>query len=142
MGKIIRANSKELVKDLLPAIENHEDFQFVVVSDEIKTSKKKKNVCKVRALIPSVELITYFEEGKEKKFKKKYIEFLNKKEIDESYIQPFVVGIKEHGWSIVLVCSKDEDKYGFLKLICDHMEKKYGLKTVSTKKFLEKKEAK
>lgn len=137
MGNIIRMNTDEFIKGGFVNSVDINDYQIVLISDAIKHNKKRKNICAIRSLVPRPELISYFEDDKKKKYKNGYLEFLNEKEIDSSFVMPIIVGYKRDNMNIVLLCSKDEDRYKYLKLLCKHIEQKHGVKTKSYKDLVQ-----
>lgn len=137
MGNIIRMNTDEFINGGFVNSVDINDYQIVLISDAIKHNKKRKNICAIRSLVPRPELISYFEDDKKKKYKNGYLEFLNEKEIDSSFVMPIIVGYKRDNMNIVLLCSKDEDRYKYLKLLCKHIEQKHGVKTKSYKDLVQ-----
>lgn len=137
MGNIIRMNTDEFINGGFVNSVDVNDYQIVLISDAIKHNKKRKNICAIRSLVPRPELISYFEDDKKKKYKNGYLEFLNEKEIDSSFVMPIIVGYKRDNMNIVLLCSKDEDRYKYLKLLCKHIEQKHGVKTKSYKDLVQ-----
>lgn len=137
MGNIIRMNTDEFINGGFVNSVDINDYQIVLISDAIKHIKKRKNICAIRSLVPRPELISYFEDDKKKKYKNGYLEFLNEKEIDSSFVMPIIVGYKRDNMNIVLLCSKDEDRYKYLKLLCKHIEQKHGVKTKSYKDLVQ-----
>lgn len=131
MGNIIRMNTEEFIKGGFSDAVDINQYQIVLVSESIKNNKKRKNICALRSLVPRPELISYYEDNKKKKYKNAYLEFLNEKEIDSSFVMPIVIGCKRDNMNIILLCSKDEDRYKYLKLLCKHIEQKHKIKTKS-----------
>lgn len=116
MGCVIRLNSEKFVMNFLKEFDQ-QDFQFILISENITTDRRYKNVMPIQALIPPPNIIaTFINDGYGKDYKQKYFNYLKKDEINSlvSIIIKAVMG----GMKIVLLCSKSEDEYKYLKLLC------------------------
>jgi len=136
MGCIVRINSKEFIGDFLKNFDPNK-FQFLLLSHNI-TSKGKKgkysNVMAIKALIPPPHIASLFiNDGMTKTYKKKYTEYL-KKDDNNLLISTIVKGALSN-MNVVLLCSKSEDEFEYLKMICEFIENEYKLKTYSYKKL-------
>jgi len=133
MACVIRLNSKKFISDFLKEFEQ-EKFQFILISEDITTKGKCSNVMPMTALLPPPNVLSLFiDDGKTKTYKKKYFEFLNKDDIN-FLVSTIVTGVMNN-LNMVLLCSKDEDEYGYIGMICDFIEDKYKLKTYTYKEF-------
>lgn len=131
----MRMNSEKFIMNFMKDYDPSE-FQFILVSENISTEKRYKNVMSVPALIPPPNIIaTHINEGYGKEYKKKYLDFLKKGEINS--LVSIIVKAALGGMNIVLLCSKSEDEYKYLKLLCEFIEDEYKLKTYTLKSFKE-----
>lgn len=134
MGAIIRMDSKKFMKDFIPEIEKHEDYQFIVISENITTKNKFKNVKAIPRLMPPPQVVgTYVDEGM-KEYKQVYLQYLKNPQI-EAFISIIVKAAVVNDMNLVLLCSKSEDEYKYLDLICEYIEQVYGLNTFTWKDF-------
>jgi hypothetical protein len=134
MGCVIRIDSEQFISKFLKHFSPNE-FQFLLISENITTNKKYKNVMSVRSLIPPPNIISgYIDDGFTKSYQNKYFDFLKKDE--NNSLVSIIVKAALSNMNIVLLCSKSEDEFKYLKMICEFIEKKYRLKTYNLKKFL------
>lgn len=135
MGCIIRMNSEKFISKFLKEF-NPNEFQFVLISENITTAKRYKNVMPIQTLIPPPNVVTTFiNEGMTKSYEKKYIEYLERPEINS--LVTIIVKAALSGFNMILLCSKSEDDFKYLKMLCDFIEKHYKIKTYTMKKFIE-----
>jgi len=130
----MKMNSKTFMKKFLREY-NPDDFQFLLISEDITTSGEHKNVMSIKALIPPINIASiYVNEGMTKEYKKKYLEFLKKDNI-KALVTIIVNAAVIHNNNIVLLCSKSEDEFGYLDMLCEFIEAEYKMKTYTFKKF-------
>ena len=65
---------------------------------------------------------------------KKYIEYLSISKIEAMLTVIVKLAVVENS-NVVLLCSENEDEFGYTKIICKYIEKVYGVKTYSYKKY-------
>ena len=135
MGAIIRMNTRQLMRDFLPNIEKQEDFQFVIISETVKTDKRLKNIETIKRLVPPQQLLRKFMEGDEKSYREMYAAYLSHPNI-EGFLTVIAKAAVTENMNVVLLCSEYEDNWGYLKAICDYMEAVYETKTHSVKSYL------
>lgn len=135
MSVIIRMDSKELMKDFLPFIDDHKDFQFITISENVTTSGKHENVKSIPRLIPPQEAVNEFIEGNKKRYKQLYFNYLSNQSI-EAFIYIIVKAAVENNLRIVLLCSEFESEFNYLKQICQHIEEVFQLKTHTLKSYM------
>lgn len=134
MGLIMKMNSKTFINKFLKEYDP-QDFQFLLVSENITSNGEHKNVMGLKALIPPVNIASIFvNEGTSKDYKKKYLDYIKKDNI-RSLITIIVNAAVIQNLNVVLICSKSEDEFGYLDMICEFIEAEYKLKTYSFKKF-------
>lgn len=133
MGCIIKMDSEKFIMKFLKQYDAA-DFQFILVSNNITTTKKYKNIMAVPALIPPPNIIAeYINDGFSKDYKKKYLDYLKRDEINA--LVSIIVKAAMGDMKLVLLCSKSEDEYKYLKMICEFIENYYKLKSFSLKDF-------
>lgn len=133
MGCIIRMDSEKFVMKFLKEYDAN-DFQFILVSDNITTTKKYKNIMAIPALIPPPNVISeYINEGFSKDYKKKYLDYLKKDDVNA--LVSILVKAAMGDMRLVLLCSKSEDEYKYLKMLCEFIENYYKLKSYKLKDF-------
>jgi hypothetical protein len=135
MGSIIRMNSKEFIKGFLPAEKNADDFQYVLVSERITTTGELKNAKAFPRLIPPGPIVREFIDGDKKAYKKVYLKYLQEINI-EAFVSIIVKSVIENDFKIVLICSKSEDEFKYLKYLCEYIEAVYKLKTHTLETYL------
>lgn len=134
MGVIIRVDSKKLLKEFLPEV-NQADYQFMLISENITTNGEFENVIAMKRLIPPPHVAASFVNDGFKTYKKAYLHYLQKDDI-EALLSIIVKGVMVNDLKIVMVCSKTEDELKYLKLICEYIEEVYGLKTYTAEEYL------
>lgn len=138
MGVIIHLNSKDYFNRFIPETQADE-YQYVLISENITTKEKFKNVKAIPRLIPPVDVIRHYIDGDKKAYKKAYLAYLSHESTD-SLITVIVKAAVDENMKMVLMCSKSEDEYGYLELIAEYIESVYGLQTYTAKKYLKDQE--
>lgn len=134
MGCIIRIDSEKFITKFLNEF-NCKDFQFIPISENITSNRTHKNIMPIPALMPPPNIIsTFINEGYGKEYKSKYYNYLSKDEVN-ILVLTMVKAAALSDMQIVLICSKSEDDYKYLKLICEFIENEYKLKTYTLKDY-------
>lgn len=133
MGAIIRMESKKFFKDFLPEV-NQKDYQFIVISEFIKTNGKSPNVKAIQRLMPPAKVLSEFIDGNKKAYKKAYLNYLQNPQI-ESFLSIIVKAAVINDMNIVLICSHSENEFKYLKYICEYIETVFKLKTYTWADF-------
>jgi len=134
MGCVIRMNSEEFIADFLKEF-NPDDFQFILISENITTKRRYKNVMPIKALIPPPNVAQIFiNDGMCKSYESKYFDYLKKKDVEA--LITIIAKSALSGMNLVLICSKSEDDFKYLKIICQFIEEEYRLKTYTLKRFM------
>ena len=134
MASIIKMNSKEFLDDFLKKF-NYKKYNFLLVSQDIKTQKKYDNVYATPSLIPPPNVISeLLSSVSANKYEKKYVNYLSNPKVD-SLITVLVKLATVDNSNVVLLCSKDEDEYGYLDILGDYITAVYGAKVFSYKKY-------
>ncbi len=134
MGAIIRMSSKTFVEDFIKN-ENYKNFTFLLASNDIKTRGNYDNIYSMKVLIPPVSsLRSYVEQGVNKKYIKKYIEYLETRKM-ETILSVIVKAAVVEEQNVVILCSEEESEYEYTKILCKHIESVFKVPTYSYKKF-------
>lgn len=133
MGCIIRVDSEKFITKFLKDF-NCKDFQFIPISENITSNRTHKNIMPIPALMPPPNVTaTFINEGYCKEYKNKYNNYLSKDEVNILLVTMIKAVLND--MQIVLICSKSEDEFKYLKLICDFIENEYRLKTFTLKEY-------
>ncbi len=126
-GFIIRMNSKKFLKKF---IEDKDvilqDFNYVLVSDEINSNNTHKNVVRARNLIPKTVDIGLKINGEYQKYYENYMQYLASPE-PLHLLVTMVAGVINSDLNVVLLCSKSEDDHSYLDMIDEFLQKNFGL---------------
>ncbi|MMZ42142.1 hypothetical protein D1872_36610 [compost metagenome] len=134
MGVIIRMNGKTFQEEFRKN-EDVNDFQYVVISQNITTEEKFKNVKAIPRLVPPPTVVSQLIDGGEAEYRSAFLKFAK-----DELIEPFITiivrsALHKDNLKIVLLCSEEEDQFNYLKLLCEYIEEVYKLKTYSYKKY-------
>src|SRR5690606_27951950 len=124
---------KKFINGLIPEYK-HDEFQFILISEFIKTTGEFANVKSIPRLIPPGQIVGLHIDGDKKAYKKHYFEYLKDRNI-EAFIAIFVQAAVINDIKIVLLCSKSEEEYKYLKYICEYIEAVFKVKTYSWKEY-------
>lgn len=140
---IVRVTSKDKMKKILSNVDLGSS-EFVLVSEIIHRDSlpKKATVTYAGYLIMDPSSINiYLSEGRNSRFEKSYMEHLARPEclfiLNEILRRSF-----ENKKDVFFICSQEEYDYKYLDILGDFIMTYYGIKTVSSKKFLEGKKSK
>lgn len=134
MGVIIRMNSKTFHEKFLKN-EDVEDFQFVVISQDIKTEGKVSNVKAIPRLVPPAPLAQILINEGEEEFGARYLKYLSAFQIEQFLTIIAAAAVDPEGLKIVLLCSEQEEEFLYIRLICEYLEEVYKIPTFSYKKY-------
>lgn len=133
MGVILRMDSEKFISEFLKEFDPNK-FNFILVSENITSEQRYKNVMVMRKLmLPPDIAAMYINDGFGKSYQKKYLEYLKKDDVNG--LVAIIVKAALNGLNIVLLCSKSENEFKYLKMLCEFIEEEYKLKTYSYKKF-------
>lgn len=135
MASIIMMKSDEFLDSFLKKY-NHENFNFILVSADIKTDYKFKNVFKIKQLLPPTKAISCKLNGNDyDEYRKKYIKHLARPDI-EIFITTIVKLAVAENSNVVLLCSKDEhSNLKYLNILREYIEEVYGVNVFTYKKY-------
>lgn len=134
MAVIIKMDSKEFLDDFVKEF-NYKKYNFLLVSQDIKTKKTYDNVYAIPSLIPPPNVIAkLINSGKASDYEKKYVQYLSAPKQDALITVLVKLAVVENS-NVVLLCSKDEDKYCYLDILANYIESIYGAKVYSYKKY-------
>jgi hypothetical protein len=130
-------NSKELFNSFSKKY-NFKEFNFVVVSADIKSTHKHRNVYVVKKLLPPTKCLSYIMNGMNggdfNKYREKYFKYLSEPDA-EIYITTLVKLCVAEDTNVVLLCSEDELELYYMKLLTEYIENVYRVKIYPYKKF-------
>ena len=134
MAAIIRMSSDDFLDNFIKKY-NYKKFNFLLISEGVKTKKKYRNVYALKSLIPPANVVSEFiNSGYSGKYVKKYTNYLSNPEV-EALITVIVTLCVVDNSNVVLLCTKEESEYKYLNIICDYIEAVYGVKAYSYNKY-------
>lgn len=136
-GVIIRMNSKKFLKKF---VEDKnvilQDFNYVLVSEEINSNNTHQNVVRARALIPRPVDVGLKLNGEIQKYYDNYMTYLASAE-PLHLLVTMVAGVIKSDLNVVLLCSKSEDDNSYLDMIDEFLEKNFGLRAYTYEEYKE-----
>lgn len=135
MGCIVTMNSEKLYKKFLPEIDDTSAFQFITISEDIKTSKKMRNIAPMPSLMPPPQLSKLFNNGEKQEFYDGYARYLQSPSID-FYIAAIVKSVISNDFQLILLCSKSEDEQEYLKILAKYISGVYKMDVFKVKDYL------
>lgn len=127
-------DSKEFLKKFCKSYD-YRNFQFILISQNIKSEKKYKEAYQLDALMPStITLASIIHNGDTKTFKAKYSAQLLSEKCDGLITLMMKLLIKD-GKNIVLMCTPEEMEYGYMKMLKKYIESVYKVKVFKFKEF-------
>lgn len=136
MAHLITMDSITFLNKMMKDKHNPDKFNFLVVSKDISTNGDNKNVYVLDKLLPKPQVLTEFiDQGFTKKYAKKYMNQLeehNNKILLATIAK--IVTVEET--NVVMLCSEHESQYMYIDLITKYLEKVYGVKSCTYKKFM------
>ena len=134
MGCIIKMTSDTFLDKFIKE-NDYKKFNFLLVSENIKTENKYKNVYVLKSLIPPPNVLTEFiTNGKTDKYVKKYADYLQTSKPATMIAVAVKLAAIENS-DVVLICTKEESEYKYLDILCDFIENVYNIKICSYKKY-------
>lgn len=135
VGQVIELTGDTFFDAFIKNDENINDYQYLLLSTDIQTTGEFTNVISFPALIPDGYLIEYYLSDEKKQFKHEYNNYLMKDEI-RAFITVMMKSVVYNGFKLVLMCSEEENEYGYIKMIRKFIEKEYGFPTYNYKKYV------
>ncbi len=141
MGAIIRMDSEKFFEKFLPKVEDTTQYQFVLISADIKIKNrdKYKNIMSFPRLIPVPAVVSLYVNGDEQNYKEAYLNQLQIPQ-NEAFINVLVKAAAVNDLKVILICSKSESDKKYIEMLCEYIEATYKLNTFTWKKFFEKPE--
>lgn len=134
MATIIRMTSDEFIKKFIKK-EDYKKYNFLLVSDDISTDKSFGNVYSLKALLPPPNIMSvYINEGYSSKYRDKYFNYLSNPRV-EGLLTVIVKLVVVDKSDVVLLCSKNEDEFKYVSMICEYIEAMYHVKSCTYKKY-------
>lgn len=134
MASIIIMRSDELLDSFLTKF-NVENYNFIAISDDIKTTQDESNVFSLKRLLPPSKALTCMINGNDiEGYFKKYFRYLSRPEVEIFLTTIVKLAVMEDS-NVVLLCSKAEDEMKYLKAIKKYLETVYHVNVYSYKKY-------
>lgn len=134
MACIIRMSSDEFLDKFIKK-HDYRKFNFLLISEDIKTVNKYKNVYSIPTLIPPYNVVSEFvANGYSAEYMKKYLDYISTPRV-EAMITIMVKLCVIDNSNVIMLCSKAEDEFKYLDIICQYIEYTYGIKTYTYKKY-------
>ena len=133
-GVIMRMTSGEFLDKFIKK-HDYRKFNFLLISEDIKTSNQYKNVYSIPSLIPPPNVVsTFVSEGYTGKYVKKYLDYIQTPRVEAMITIAVKLAIIDNS-NVILICSKAEDEFKYIDIICQYIENVYGVKTCTYKKY-------
>lgn len=134
MACIIRMTSDQLLDKFIEKYD-YKKFNFLLISEDVKTIEKYKNVYAIPSLIPPPTVINKFIQGGYcGDYVKKYLDYIQTPRVEAMITIMVKLAIIENA-NVILLCSPAENEFKYLNMICQYIENLYGIKTYSFKKY-------
>lgn len=134
MACIIQMSSDKFLDSFIKKYD-YKKFNFLLISEDVKTSKKYKNVYSIPTLLPPPNIVSEFvARGYTNKYVKKYVDYLQTPRV-EAMITVLVKLCVIDNSNVILLCSKAENEFRYIDIICQYIENIYGVKTYTYKKY-------
>lgn len=136
MAHLITMDSITFLNKMMSDKHNPDKFIFLVVSKDISTNGENKNVYPLDKLLPKPQVLTEFiDNGYTKKYAKGYMKYL-KEHNNRMLLATIAKIVTVEETNVVMLCSEHESQYMYIDLITKYLEKVYGIKSCSYKKFM------
>ena len=135
MACIIRMTSVEFLDKFIKK-HDYKKFNFLLISEDIKTTNQYKNVYAIPSLIPPPNIISDYitGDGYSEKYIKNYLDYIQTPRVEAMITVAVKLAIIDNA-NVVLICSKAENEFKYIDIICQYIENIYGVKTYSYKKY-------
>lgn len=134
MACIIRMSSDEFLDKFIKK-HDYKKFNFLLISENVKTTNKYRNVYSIPTLIPPPNIISDFiSNGYGQNYIKKYVDYISTPRVEAMITIAVKLCVIDNA-NVVLLCSKDESEFKYINIICQYIENIYGVKTYSYKKY-------
>ena len=136
---IVKIIGKKKLKKLLKETEGK--ILYAVTSEMIdfKEIPKKVGALDYRCLIPPPPVVEIFaEEGNSDDYQYQYLRYLSSNSQLFVMNELLYMGLTMEK-DIGVMCSLDEDEFGYLDILCDFIKSTYPIQVVSSKKYMKEK---
>jgi len=134
MACIIKMSSDEFLDKFIKDFD-YKKFNFLLISENVKTEKKYRNVYAIPSLIPPANVISEFiANGYTNDYVKKYLDYLSTPRVEAMITIMVKLAIVDNS-NVIMLCSKAEDEFKYLDIICQYIEYAYGVNTYTFKKY-------
>lgn len=139
IGAIIEINSKELLKKFVKT-EKIGDYQYLIISEQIKTNKKRDDVVNAEALIPEPKVISKIISQDVDRYTELYLDQLQR--VNPLRVLCAITKASLDGMNILLISSHEEDSnYMYVSIIRSFLENKFRIKTCDYKEYCKDRDA-
>lgn len=126
-------NTKQLAKFLIDGKRNPDDYSFIIISDDITTEGKFKNVNMAQHLMPTPRIASLFiNDGFSDEYQGEYFMWINRPE-NLSTIALIIKAVIKDKRDVILINSPSESTFGVLDMIARYIEQIYKLPVYSWK---------
>jgi len=134
MACIIKMSSDEFLDKFIKKFD-YRKFNFLLISEQVKTERKYKNVYTIPTLIPPPNIIAEFvQKGYTPRYIRKFVEYLQVPRVEAMITIMVKLCVVENS-NVILLCSKQEDEFKYLDIICQYIENIYGINTYNYKDY-------
>lgn len=134
MSCIIRMTSGEFLDKFIKK-HDYRKFNFLLISENITTDDKYRNVYAGPSLIPPQNIIsTFIHEGYTERYVKKYLDYLQTPRVEALITAAVKLAIIDNS-NVIMVCSEAEAEFKYIDIICQYIETVYGVKTYTYKQY-------
>jgi hypothetical protein len=134
MASLVILESDDFLKSFIKKYD-YNNYNFILVSSDIDTKNKYKNVFRAKQLLPPSKALAHMANGNEyEEYYKKYVKYLSRPEV-EIFLTTIAKLVAVEGSNVILLCSKSEAEMKYLNIIKEYFEEIYQLKVFSYKKY-------
>lgn len=134
MASIILMKTSEFINEFCGKY-NHRNFNFLLISNDVKTKGKYNNVTQLRSLLPPTNAVSAYLNGSDKQaYHQKYYKHLASAQND-SILTTVVKLAAIDDTNIVFLCTDDEAEIKYLKPLQTYIETVFYVKVCKFKEY-------
>ena len=134
MASLIILSSDDFLKSFVKKFD-YKKYTFILISDNIDTKNKYKNVFRAKQLLPPSKALVCMTNGDDyDEYYKKYVKYLARPST-EIFLTTIARLVAIEDTNVGLLCSKAEAEMKYLNIIKEYFEEIYRLKVFSYKKY-------
>lgn len=134
MACLIKLDSKTFLNKFCKEY-NPNDFQIVLISNDIKSKNKFENVMVAKELFPSKEVLSAKVNAGDNDFKEGYFTQLKQHMLSVATI---VLSVAKYNSNVILLCSEVENEFEYIDILADFIETLYNIEAITFKKLKKK----